>query len=169
MKIRLAKADELSRLQDIELAAGAPFAEIGMTEVAGHAPPTIETFSGYQQQDRAWVQADENDEPVAFLIADVVDGAAHIEQVSVDPAHAGRRLGLGLIEHVAEWAKAQGFEALTLTTFTEVAWNGPYYERCGFSFLDESELTPGLRKIRAAETEHGLDQWPRACMRRPID
>ena len=168
MKIRPARCDDLDCLQDIERAAGAAFAEIGMAEVAEDAPLSIEVLSVYQQESRAWVQVDENDRPVAYLIVDVVDGAIHIEQVSVDPAHAGHRLGRGLIEHVAEWAKEGGFEALTLTTFTEVAWNGPYYERCGFNILDGSDLTPGLREIRAAEVEHGLDRWPRACMRRKI-
>ena len=39
---------------------------------------------------------------------------------------------LALIEHVAGWARAHGSPALTLTTFTEVPWNAPYYERLGF-------------------------------------
>ena len=167
MKIRPVRKDELACLQDIEQAAGAPFAEIDKCEVAEDEPPSLETLAAYQQQGRAWVQAGD-DRPVAYLIADLVDGAVHIEQVSVDPAYAGRRLGRGLIEHVAEWARHQGIDALTLTTFTDVAWNGPYYERCGFRVLADSELTPGLRRIRAEEAEHGLDRWSRACMRREL-
>ena len=68
----------------------------------------------------------------------------------------------GTVEH------ERGCAALTLTTFTEVPWNGPYYRRCGFRVLGDAELTPGLRKIRAAEAEHGLDRWPRACLRREL-
>ncbi|MEU8350121.1 GNAT family N-acetyltransferase [Streptomyces sp. NPDC048845] len=106
--------------------------------------------------------------PVAYLLAEDVDGCAHIDQVSVHPDHAGRRLGRALIEHAAGRARERGSAAQTLTTFAEVPWNAPYYERCGFRRLRGDELTPGLRRIRAAEAAHGLDRWPRVCMRREL-
>ena len=37
----------------------------------------------------------------AGLVSAVVDGCAHIEQVSVAPAHARRGIGAALIEHLA--------------------------------------------------------------------
>jgi GNAT superfamily N-acetyltransferase len=111
---------------------------------------------------------DDDGVPVAYLLAELVDGNGHVEQVSVHPDHAGKRIGRALIEHAAEWARAQGAPVLTLTTFTEVVWNGPYYEKLGFRLLPEAELTPGLREIRAAEAAHGLDRWPRACMRKEL-
>lgn len=166
--IRLARADDLPALRDIERAAGKAFADIDMAFVAEDEPPSIEMLRTFQQAGRAWVSVDQHDRPVAYLIAELVDGDAHIEQVSVHPDHRGERLGLRLIEHLGGWARDHGARALTLTTFTEVAWNGPYYERCGFRPLDESELTPGLRRVRAAEAAHGLDRWPRATMRREL-
>ena len=45
-------------------------------------------------------------------------------------------------------------------------WNAPYYERCGFRTLPADNLTPGLLRIRREEADHGLDDWPRVCMRR---
>ena len=168
MQIRLARESELERLRAIELAAGSAFAEIGMAEIASAEPPSTETLAGYQRDGRAWVQADDDERPIAYLLADLVDGDVHIEQVSVDPAFARRGIGRELIEHVAAWASARGATALTLTTFTDVPWNGPYYERCGFRRLSAHELTPGLRRIRADEAAHGLDRWPRTCMRRSL-
>lgn len=94
-----------------------------------------------------------------------MDGALHIEQVSVHPGHARRGIGRALIEHLAAGTDAP---ALTLTTFTEVPWNAPYYARCGFRPLAAGEVTPGLREIRRREAEHGLDRWPRLCMRREL-
>jgi ribosomal protein S18 acetylase RimI-like enzyme len=38
------------------------------------------------------VAVDAKDQPVAYLLVDTVDNAAHIEQVSVDPDYAGRRI-----------------------------------------------------------------------------
>lgn len=58
--------------------------------------------------------------------------------------------------------------ALTLTTFSDVPWNRPYYERLGFRVLDEVELSPGLRRIRREEAQRGLDRWGRVAMRRRL-
>ncbi len=168
MSRRLARADELAALRVIELAAGRAFAEIGMAEIAADDPPAVEDLAVFQRDGRAWVHVDDADRPVAYLIAELVDGAAHIEQVSVDPEAAGRGIGRGLIDHMADWAIERGCRALTLTTFAEVPWNAPYYQRLGFRVLAEDELGPGLRRIRADEAEHGLDRWPRVAMTRPL-
>lgn len=166
--IRPVTEDELPILRDIERAAGEPFADIGMAAIAEDEPPSVEHLRTYHRSGRAWVYSDTDDVPIAYLIADLVDGNAHIEQVSLLPQHAGRRIGQALVEHLANWAAGRALPALTLTTFTEVPWNGPYYERLGFRRLSAAAETPGLRAIRAAEAAHGLDRWPRACMRRDL-
>jgi GNAT superfamily N-acetyltransferase len=163
--IRLAREDDLPVLQDIERAAGASFADIGMSFVADDEPPSAETLREFQLDSRLWVRVDACDRPVAYLMGAVVDGCAHVEQVSVHPDYANRRIGWSLIEHMMAWARTRNLPAMTLTTYVEVKWNGPYYERCGFRYLADAELSPGLRGIRQAEAAHGLDQWPRAAMR----
>ncbi|MEU8268387.1 GNAT family N-acetyltransferase [Sphaerisporangium sp. NPDC049002] len=168
MSIRVAGIDELSLLQDIERAAGLAFDDIGMPAIAADEPLPLDVLAGYQRAGRAWVKADSGNRPVAYLIADVIDGSLHLEQVSVHPASARHGMGRSLIEHAAAYAKDEGIPALTLITFTRVPWNAPYYERCGFWYLDDAELTPGLRALRRKEAAHGLDRWPRACMRRDL-
>jgi GNAT superfamily N-acetyltransferase len=101
-------------------------------------------------------------------MASVVDAGLHVDQVSVHPDSARRGLGGALLDHAASHAAAGGLLALTLTTFASVPWNAPYYLRCGFRVLDETEFTPGLRVIRQREAELGLDRWPRVCMRRDL-
>ncbi|MFC7382771.1 GNAT family N-acetyltransferase [Sphaerisporangium rhizosphaerae] len=168
MSIRMAALDELSLLQDIERAAGRSFLDLGMTKVADDEPFPIDVLAGYQRAGRAWVKTDSGDRPVAYLLADVIDGNLHLEQVSVHPASARRGMGRSLIDHAAAYATAEGLPALTLITFTRVPWNAPYYERCGFWSLDDAELTPGLRDLRRRERALGLDRWPRVCMRRDL-
>ncbi|MFE1593944.1 GNAT family N-acetyltransferase [Nocardia sp. NPDC058705] len=163
--VRLARAEEIAALQEIERRAGAPFAEVGMRAVAEDEPPSREVLGGFVSDGRAWVWPDENGRPVAYLVLGLVDGQAHIEQVSVDPAHAGARIGKRLIDHAVGWAKGNGLREITLTTFTQVPWNGPYYERLGFTYIPPADEPRGLRAIRADEIAHGLDEWPRACMR----
>lgn len=170
MLIRAAHVDELSLLQDIERAAGECFRVIGMPEIADDEPLPLEELLGYRRAGLAWVAAEGagTGTPVGYLLADRVDGNLHVEQVSVHPDSAHRRIGRSLLEHLAERARAEGAPALTLTTFTDVPWNAPYYTRCGFRTLDGSGLGPGLRGIRDREAVHGLARWPRVCMRRDL-
>lgn len=164
----MVSADELGVLQDIERDAGQCFYEVGMPEIAEDEPLPVEELAEYQRAGRAWAAVDGADDPVAYLITDLVDGCVHIEQVSVRPDHARQGLGRALVDHTAARARAEGATALTLTTFAEVPWNAPYYRRCGFRVVDEGELTPGLQAIREREDMHGLDRWPRVCMRRDL-
>jgi hypothetical protein len=53
---------------------------------------------------------------------------------------------------------------VSLTTYVDVAWNGPYYQRLGFRYLRDDELGEQLRAIRDREAASGLDRWPRAAM-----
>ncbi|MDT7840235.1 GNAT family N-acetyltransferase [Streptomyces justiciae] len=166
MHIRPVTPAELPALQDIERAAGAAFREVGMVAIAEDEPFGVDVLAGYRRQGRAWVAVGGEGCPVAYLVGEPVDGALHIEQVSVHPDFAHRRIGEALLAYAAERAREEGLTGLTLTTFAEVPWNAPYYERLGFRVLGAAELTPGLRKIRAHEAELGLDRWPRVCMRR---
>jgi GNAT superfamily N-acetyltransferase len=163
--IRPATTEDLPALQEIERAAGEPFRALGMAAIADDDPPSVADLEVFRRAGRAWV-CDPGDGPVAYLLAEVVDGYGHVEQVSVHPAHARRGLGRQLIDHAAGWAAGEGLAGLTLTTYAEVPWNAPYYARLGFVTLGEEELTDGLRAIRAHETARGLDTWPRVTMRR---
>lgn len=167
--IRRATEHELPALQDIERAAGQPFADIGMSSVADDVPPTIPELRSYLDAGRCWVWVDEKNCPVGYLVAMDVADALHIEQVSVHPRVARRGVGRALIEHVASGARDRGCSALTLTTFRDVPWNAPYYERLGFDALDDSRLTPELGTILADERARGIGQWPRIAMVRKLN
>ncbi len=169
MTVRPALGRDFARLQAIEVAAGEMFRALGMDLVADDDPFTVEELRVYADAGRAWVAVSSDpDDADGYLLLDVVDGAAHIEQVSVHPDAARRGIGRALVEHVARWAADAGFFAMTLTTYLDVPWNGPYYERLGFRHLPPDQEGPGLRRVRDHERAHGLDAWPRASMRRDL-
>ncbi|WP_336054445.1 GNAT family N-acetyltransferase [Streptomyces sp. CA2R101] len=185
MLIHAPSPAELPTLRSIELAAGAAFHELGMTAIADAEPPSLAQLTAFQRAGRALAAYEEpggtaatdgtgqplgygTGHPLGFLLWEPVDGCTHIEQVSVHPQHAHRRIGQALIDR-AEREGSPAPRPLTLTTFAEVPWNAPYYARIGFRILSDAELTPGLRAIRAHEATLGLDRWPRVCMRREAD
>jgi GNAT superfamily N-acetyltransferase len=165
-RVRPSLAAESSRLREIELLAGELFRSIGMDWIADSDPMSVDALEDYARGGRSWVAVDESDRPVGFVVVDVVDGNAHIEQISVLPDYQGRGLGKDLLEAVRARAVEAGYPALTLTTFIHVPWNRPLYEHLGFVAVPEDVLQPGLRGVRAHESRMGLDPTSRVCMRR---
>lgn len=136
--IRAARQSELGDLARLEVQAGQLFHSVGMSEIADHAVDR-QALRRSQRQGLIWV-AEEGDRTVGYVIAAVLDGNAHIEQVSVAPTHARRGIGRRLISHVEAWGRRNGRPATTLTTFRDVPWNGPYYRRLGYRELPNAEI-----------------------------
>jgi GNAT superfamily N-acetyltransferase len=157
--IRVARPDEYDALRAVEDSGDAMFLDVG-----------IGPFAAPEEDDHlesAAVVLAAGDPPVGFACVDVVDGAAHLWQLSVLPSAGRRGLGTALVEAVCGWAAEQGLAAVTLTTFRDVPWNGPFYRRHGFREL--AELTPGLAAIRAHEVDIGDDAFgARIAMRRKL-
>ncbi len=134
--------------------------------MAADEPASVEELAEYAADGRSWVAVDEAGSPVGYLVVDVVDANAHVEQVSVLPEHQGLGIGRMLMDRARTYALDTGRRAVTLTTFTNISWNRPLYEHLGFRVLDDHEVGPELRALRAHEAELGLDQaGPRVCMR----
>jgi GNAT superfamily N-acetyltransferase len=110
----------------------------------------------------------DSDEPVGYVIVDLVDGNAHVEQVSVQPNHQGTGVGRALLEQVQVWAAEVGAPVITLTTFVGVPWNAPLYAHLGFTVMTAEDIGPELAAIVEAEVAHGLDRSQRVCMQRQV-
>jgi GNAT superfamily N-acetyltransferase len=167
--IRPPRPDELEILRDIERDAGRLFAKIGLDDIAAHDPDSIETLTGYLDVGRIWVIPDDDtDAPLGYAMVDIVDDHAHIEQISVRADQGRRGLGGTLLEYICGWAADNGFAAVTLTTFRDVAWNAPFYLKHHFRVLAPDETGPELTERRAEEASYGLDPELRVCMRRDV-
>lgn len=163
--VRPARDDDVPLLPAIDLAAAELFRDTPFAFVAADAT-SVESLRAYHAQHLLWVVADSEDRPVGFAMARVVDDAVYLAELSIDPAYGRRGLGTLLIETVSEWARQAGYPAVTLSTFRDIAWNAPFYERRGFRILAEAELGPGLLAVRAREAQAGLPVAERVFMRR---
>jgi GNAT superfamily N-acetyltransferase len=163
--ITTARPQDLTRLPAIELAAA--------RLLAGHAPESVlneitspVVLKQALHEGHLWV-ALADDAPVGFAHVEVIEReAAHLEEIDVVPGHGRRGLGTQLVLKVCDWAAGNGYASVTLTTFRDVPWNMPFYERLGFRVIPTPELSPALRAVVQDETWRGLDPLRRVVMRR---
>jgi GNAT superfamily N-acetyltransferase len=177
-RLRLAAIDDIPRLQALEVDAGRRFRALGMDEIADDDPPAADLLEAHIANESAWVAVEsggpgEPGEParriVGYALASMVDGEGHLDQVSVADDAGRRGIGTALVEQVSSWTRQQAGVAVTLTTFRDVAFNGPYYASLGFVALNDSECGPELAAIRDNEIDLGLDIAPRIAMRLRLD
>lgn len=140
---RTARAAELPLLGEIERAADEVFAPAGIVFPPG--PPVVRSVT-----DPADVLV-MGDPPVAFAYTGPLDEHLHLHQIAVDPGRARRGIGTALMRAV--FARA-GTRAVTLTTFADVPWNGPWYRGLGFTEFEEPG--PELAELVAEERAAGL-------------
>jgi GNAT superfamily N-acetyltransferase len=89
---------------------------------------------------------------VGFVRLENVDGHTHIGQLSVLPEYGRLGLGRALMEAACAWARERGDQLVTLTTFSGVSFNAPWYRRLGFADLSRP-LGPELAAVVAEETD----------------
>lgn len=74
------------------------------------------------------------------------------------------RIGAHLMQACEQWAAAHGYDRITLCTYRDVPWNGPYYQRLGWTILAEAGMGAQLRALWQHERDLGLEVQPRQAM-----
>jgi GNAT superfamily N-acetyltransferase len=122
--IRPVRNDELVLLPDLEAAADTLFEPLGIGPLPG--PGTPQEFAD------ALVVLVAGDPPVGLCRIDGIGGGAHLEQLSVHPDHGGQGIGRALLRAGCAWAQQHDFDDITLATYRDIPWNGPFYASEGF-------------------------------------
>ncbi|TYK47766.1 GNAT family N-acetyltransferase [Actinomadura decatromicini] len=160
-EVRDARSGELPLLAAIENSGDAMFAEIGIVFPPG---PTVAELV----IDKGGEILVTGDPPVGFAALGEVDGAVHLEQISVRGDLTGRGIGVRLLDAVKARAAGRGSPGVSLLTFRDVPWNAPWYAAHGFEELPEERWGPGIRAYWEAEIEEGLHALgPRLVMWAP--
>ena len=167
-RIRLARTSEIPQLRAIEDAAGSLFTDLGLHNEAIDSSFPPEDRTKFVELEQTWVACLDDDLPVGVVAVSARDELGYVEELDVVPAHGRRGLGTRLLTHVCMWAREQGLAAMTLSTFRDVPWNGPFYRSRGFKDLRPADWTPWMRAIRDWEATHGLVVEARVFMRREL-
>ncbi|XVQ13911.1 GNAT family N-acetyltransferase [Spirillospora sp. CA-255316] len=155
---RLARPEDWPVLPGIEQSGDALFAPLGIVFPPG--PMVVETMI----EKRAEILV-AGDPPVGFAAVEEVDGAVHLEQISVHTDHVRKGIGGRLLKEVLRRAADAGSPGVSLLTFRDVPWNGPWYAAHGFEELPRERWGPGLRAHWDAEVGAGLHELgPRVVM-----
>ena len=165
--IRAARPSDLRHLAAVEDSGGALF-----TEYFGEATAPVLLSPARSGLDRDL-------EPGFLLVAVVggrivgfvhvlhLDGHAHLEQLSVLPEHGRRGIGGALVRAAMEEARWSGYEAMSLCTYRDVPWNGPFYARLGFA--EVGRLSAYQQRLRDHESALGLEaNGVRVVMSQPL-
>jgi ribosomal protein S18 acetylase RimI-like enzyme len=152
-RVRPARAADLAHLGPIEDAGGPQFREL-----FGDAIEPIllsPAMDGRQRAGEPGFLLVAGEPPVGFVHVLLIDGQAHLEQLSVLPEHQRQGIGSALTSAAMDEARAQGFDRLSLCTYRDVPWNGPFYRSLGFT--EVTDLAPYERRLRDKERDLGLD------------
>jgi ribosomal protein S18 acetylase RimI-like enzyme len=144
-----------------DLAAIAPIEDAGGPQYQDYFGDAIEPIllspaaDGRQRASEPGFLLVAGEPPVAFVHVLLLDGHAHLEQLSVLPEHQRRGIGAALTRAAMDEARAQGFDRLSLCTYRDVPWNGPFYR--GLGFTEVADPAPYEQRLREKERDLGLD------------
>jgi GNAT superfamily N-acetyltransferase len=164
--LRPASAVDIAAMRAIERRAGELFRTIGYDFCADG--PNREPDEHERVMRTGLTLIAETDEPVAFAMFEPMDGEVHLVEIDVAPDHQRQGIARRLIEAGEDWARRKAFDAMTLTTYRDVAWNAPFYRRLGFVEFEPGPERPGLLDTIEKEAAWGFALRPRIAMRKRI-
>lgn len=160
---------DAAALPAVERAAGQRFQHIPALAWLADGPViSAARHDAFVEQGLSW-SALAGNHPVGFILAEVHSSSLFIVELSVHLDWQGNGIGRQLIACAVEHARAMGLGSLTLTTFSDVPWNAPFYARLGFVEVPEHALTPALRQKREEEAAQGFAYGSRCAMRLPLN
>ena len=166
--IGVAAPRHLDELPRIEVAAASRFRgyEVPAALFADTTPPAV--FAEAQASGHLWVALTQGGDCVGFALVEPSGARLHLAELDVLPEHGGRGLGAALVREVERWAAVHGFAEVTLTTYRDVPWNGPFYRHLGYQVVGPGDLDGELAARLQSEAAQGLDSMPRVAMRRAV-
>jgi GNAT superfamily N-acetyltransferase len=165
-ELRPGQAGDAAAIRELERDADRRFdAVLGPDWERGWAPSAPEELVEAAAAGGLFVVLPPSGPLCGYVFLEELDGAGHIEELAVSRAEGRRGLGRLLVATSEAWARRRGYPALTLTTFRDVPWNGPWYARLGFA---EIEPRAGTALAQALAEERARFPAPRLAMRKAL-
>lgn len=162
--IRLARPEDAKYLPEIERAASVLFADDpAAAEMDFEDTWTAEEHARLIAKGHCLI-AEKDERIVGFLATQPYGRELHIWEMDVHPDAQGQGIGAVMLRACLVDAENAGFRAVTLTTFRDLPWNGPFYGRIGFVEVEDIDAHPRLAQELAEEAAAGLPPDRRVAM-----
>lgn len=160
--------DEISALIQIDRAASALFEPTGLLTGNAHFEYVpADVLSEAMQHGHVFVVRDANSQPVGFTLTSYRGSGLYLDQISVHPDHGRKGIGRVLMLKVLENAEDRHLPDVSLSTFRDIPWNGPFYASMGFREISRDKLEPYMIEIENSQREL-MDVSKRCFMRRKV-
>ncbi|MGC4075898.1 MAG: GNAT family N-acetyltransferase [Rubrivivax sp.] len=154
--VRVARRTDIPALQQIEAEAASIFAPHDLPPALAQAMDAAE-LARLIACGRVWVAQDERGAALGFVACETIGRALHIVEMDVVPGAARRGIGTALLRQAIVHAEGTDeIDVVTLTTFSHLPWNAPFYARHGFRALVAGGGFEHLSAALASERARGL-------------
>ncbi|MBY9068373.1 GNAT family N-acetyltransferase [Hyphomonas sp. WL0036] len=164
-----AAPEEIPALIEIDLAAGKVFEGTGLlpeAQLGDHVPADV--LREAMRSGHLHVARHGQGELAGFALTSVREGWLYLDQISVDPAHGRGGVGSALMSRVMLEAKDRSLKRVTLSTFRDPPWNGPFYRKNGFKELPRKKMEKWMIEIESIQDDNGLIVRDRCFMARRL-
>lgn len=164
--IRRAQSWDINLLEHIERSAADIFRTVDLDFLAEGPTMDPAILMSLANEGHLWVAANRFDQPIGFVGGDYLNGHFHIVELSVAKEFQGNGVGRALMDVMVEQVRREGYKSMTLTTYKNLPWNGPWYSRMGFFEVSALDMGRQYLEILESEAQHGLDLRNRCVMRK---
>lgn len=166
--ITAAELDDIPALIAVDKAASALFEDTGLLNedaLADHVPAEI--FEQEIPLFNVIVARNQHGWAIGFALIRLRGNGLYLDQVSVHPEHGKLGVGRALMIRILTEAELRKLPHVSLSTFRDVPWNGPFYASMGFKEIAPEKLDPYMREIEDAQRPF-MDVTKRCFMRRKV-
>lgn len=167
MIIRRGDIKDVPALLDIQAAAASRFVALGLIATADGLPEPIPPRAFERSALEGLLFTAEFDRRcVGFALCSIERPDLYLDQLSVKPDMSRKGAGSALLDAVADEASRRGLWGVSLSTFRDVPWNGPFFANQAFQEVPRSGLALWQLDIERAQAAI-MDVGTRCFMRRP--
>jgi GNAT superfamily N-acetyltransferase len=151
-----------------ENAANRLLADHGYPELAEDGFPDVASFREMIGDGGVFVATERSAMPIGYAVTRLLGGYTHLRELAVHPGHGRRGLGRALVGAVIAAARKAGHPGVSLSTFRDVPFNQPFYEKMGFREPARGRAPEVLIRQFEQEIPPGIDPGKRVLLVLPL-
>jgi GNAT superfamily N-acetyltransferase len=156
VRVRSGQLRDLPQLEIIERETATMFPPSALPPELAEPVPEAELAAGIAAS-LLWIADSASAGPVGFVVCERFTACLHVREMDVRPSFGRRGIGTRLLLHACAAAKNFGLRFVTLTTFSHLPWNAPFYARHGFVVVQSLDAFPHLEAALRHESDRGLE------------